>query len=209
MSGTNCATATVPQANRSAILCAMCRRLRNVQAALPPGVNRIYGRAVSGIYCREAAEAYEKINAEVYAAVRGVGGIRRGRAAKTWLSVVSGIHADRARIARSLAKPTGSSERSAVVQERAWTCRKSGVPKGTLFEHCGANRSSSKNVRCSNYRPAGRSHLRRVRTVRPAMRFCIPIDPDRGDKSAAVAAAPPRLRPPDIAVPVYAPNCVA
>ena len=31
--------------------------LRNVQQALPPGVKRIYGRADSGFYCREAVEA--------------------------------------------------------------------------------------------------------------------------------------------------------
>src|SRR5450432_1712898 len=32
--------------------------LRNVRAALPPSVKRIYGRADSGFYCREAVEAY-------------------------------------------------------------------------------------------------------------------------------------------------------
>jgi hypothetical protein len=31
--------------------------LRNVRAALPPGVKQIYGRADSGFYCREAVEA--------------------------------------------------------------------------------------------------------------------------------------------------------
>ena len=30
--------------------------LRNVGAALPPGVQQIYGRADSGFYCREAVE---------------------------------------------------------------------------------------------------------------------------------------------------------
>ena len=36
--------------------------LRNVHAALPPGVKQIYGRADSGFYCREAVEAYEEFN---------------------------------------------------------------------------------------------------------------------------------------------------
>jgi hypothetical protein len=38
--------------------------LREVCAALPPGVRQIYGRADSGFYCREAVEAYEKSHAE-------------------------------------------------------------------------------------------------------------------------------------------------
>jgi hypothetical protein len=37
--------------------------LRNVGAALPPGVKQIYGRADSGFYCREAVEGYEELNA--------------------------------------------------------------------------------------------------------------------------------------------------
>jgi hypothetical protein len=37
--------------------------LRNVGAALPPGVKRIYGRADSGFYCREAVEGYEQLHA--------------------------------------------------------------------------------------------------------------------------------------------------
>jgi hypothetical protein len=37
--------------------------LRNVQAALPPGVKRICGRADSGFYCREAVEGYEEFGA--------------------------------------------------------------------------------------------------------------------------------------------------
>jgi len=37
--------------------------LRSARAALPPGVKRIYGRADSGFYCREAVEAYEEIDA--------------------------------------------------------------------------------------------------------------------------------------------------
>ena len=37
--------------------------LRNVGAALPPGVKQIYGRADSGFYCREAIEGYEPLNA--------------------------------------------------------------------------------------------------------------------------------------------------
>jgi hypothetical protein len=36
--------------------------LRNVQAALPSGVQQIYGRADSGFYCREAVEAYEEFD---------------------------------------------------------------------------------------------------------------------------------------------------
>jgi hypothetical protein len=38
--------------------------LRNVRAALPPGVKQIYGRADSGFYCREAVEAYEEFDAQ-------------------------------------------------------------------------------------------------------------------------------------------------
>src|SRR6266404_1480126 len=37
--------------------------LRSVRAALPPGVKQIYGRADSGLYCREAVEGYEEIDA--------------------------------------------------------------------------------------------------------------------------------------------------
>ncbi len=37
--------------------------LRNVGASLPPGVKRIYGRADSGLYCREAVEGYEELDA--------------------------------------------------------------------------------------------------------------------------------------------------
>ena len=37
--------------------------LRNVRCALPPGVKQIYGRADSGLYCREAVEAYEELDA--------------------------------------------------------------------------------------------------------------------------------------------------
>jgi hypothetical protein len=37
--------------------------LRSVRAALPPTVTRIYGRADSGFYCREAVEAYEEFDA--------------------------------------------------------------------------------------------------------------------------------------------------
>jgi hypothetical protein len=44
--------------------------LRNVHAALPPGVKEIYGRADSGLYCREAVEAYEEINARFVISAR-------------------------------------------------------------------------------------------------------------------------------------------
>ena len=37
--------------------------LRNVQAALPPGVKQIFGRADAGLYCRETVEAYEEMQA--------------------------------------------------------------------------------------------------------------------------------------------------
>jgi hypothetical protein len=37
--------------------------LRSVGAALPPGVKQIYGRADSGLYCREAVEGYEQLDA--------------------------------------------------------------------------------------------------------------------------------------------------
>ena len=38
--------------------------LRNVHAALPPGVKQIYGRADSGFYCWDAVEAYEEFHAQ-------------------------------------------------------------------------------------------------------------------------------------------------
>jgi hypothetical protein len=44
--------------------------LRNVHAALPPGVKEIYGRADSGLYCREAVEAYEEIHARFVISAR-------------------------------------------------------------------------------------------------------------------------------------------
>jgi hypothetical protein len=44
--------------------------LRNVQAALPPGVKQIYGRADSGFYCREAVEAYEEFDARFVISAR-------------------------------------------------------------------------------------------------------------------------------------------
>lgn len=37
--------------------------LRNVGAAIPPGVKQIYGRSDSGFYCREAVEGYEELHA--------------------------------------------------------------------------------------------------------------------------------------------------
>jgi hypothetical protein len=37
--------------------------LRSVRAAVPPSVKQIYGRADSGLYCREAVEAYEEFAA--------------------------------------------------------------------------------------------------------------------------------------------------
>jgi len=44
--------------------------LRNVHAALPPGVQQIIGRADSGFYCREAVEAYEEFNARFVISAR-------------------------------------------------------------------------------------------------------------------------------------------
>jgi Transposase DDE domain group 1 len=44
--------------------------LRNVYAALPPGVKQIYGRADSGFYCREAVEAYEAFDARFVISAR-------------------------------------------------------------------------------------------------------------------------------------------
>lgn len=44
--------------------------IRNVCAALPPGVKQIYGRADSGFYCREAVEAYEEYNARFVISAR-------------------------------------------------------------------------------------------------------------------------------------------
>ena len=44
--------------------------LRNVHAALPPGVEQIYGRADSGFYCREAVEAYEEFDAQFVISAR-------------------------------------------------------------------------------------------------------------------------------------------
>jgi hypothetical protein len=44
--------------------------LRNVGAALPPGVKQIYGRADSGFYCREAIEGYEQLHARFVVCAR-------------------------------------------------------------------------------------------------------------------------------------------
>jgi Transposase DDE domain group 1 len=44
--------------------------LRHVQAALPPGVRQIYGRADSGFYCREAVQAYEQFHAQFVISAR-------------------------------------------------------------------------------------------------------------------------------------------
>ena len=44
--------------------------LRNVRAALPPGVKQIYGRADAGLYCREAVEAYEQLDARFVISAR-------------------------------------------------------------------------------------------------------------------------------------------
>src|SRR5271165_780460 len=44
--------------------------IRNVCAALPPGVKQIFGRADSGFYCREAVEAYEECNARFVISAR-------------------------------------------------------------------------------------------------------------------------------------------
>ena len=44
--------------------------LRNVGAALPPGVKQIDGRADSGFYCREAVEGYEALHARFVVCAR-------------------------------------------------------------------------------------------------------------------------------------------
>jgi len=44
--------------------------LRNVHAALPPSVTRIYGRADSGFYCWDAVEAYEEFHARFVISAR-------------------------------------------------------------------------------------------------------------------------------------------
>lgn len=44
--------------------------IRNVCAALPPGVKQIFGRADSGFYCREAVEAYEECQARFVISAR-------------------------------------------------------------------------------------------------------------------------------------------
>src|SRR5260370_29353234 len=44
--------------------------IRNVHAALPPGVKQIYGRVDSGFYCREAVVAYEEIHAHFVISAR-------------------------------------------------------------------------------------------------------------------------------------------
>jgi hypothetical protein len=44
--------------------------LRNVGAALPPGVKQIYGRADSGFYCREAIEGYGQLDARFVVCAR-------------------------------------------------------------------------------------------------------------------------------------------
>ena len=44
--------------------------LRKVHAALPAGVKRVFGRADSGFYCREAVEAYEELSAQFVISAR-------------------------------------------------------------------------------------------------------------------------------------------
>ncbi|HEY6338835.1 MAG TPA: IS1380 family transposase [Candidatus Sulfotelmatobacter sp.] len=44
--------------------------LRNVRAALPPGVKQIYGRVDSGFYCWDAVEAYEEFDAQFVISAR-------------------------------------------------------------------------------------------------------------------------------------------
>src|SRR6266852_1142828 len=44
--------------------------IRNVPAALPPGVKQVYGRVDSGFYCREAVEAYEEFDDRVVISAR-------------------------------------------------------------------------------------------------------------------------------------------
>src|SRR2546430_13218993 len=44
--------------------------IRDVCAALPPGVKRIFGRADSGFYCREAVEGYEELDARFVVCAR-------------------------------------------------------------------------------------------------------------------------------------------
>jgi hypothetical protein len=44
--------------------------IRNVCAAVPPGVKQIYGRADSGFYCGEAVEAYEEFDARFVISAR-------------------------------------------------------------------------------------------------------------------------------------------
>src|SRR5664279_2697350 len=58
--------------------------LRNVQAALPPGVKQIYGRADSGFYCREAVEAYEEFNDRFVISVRKTSRLVQELKAAVW-----------------------------------------------------------------------------------------------------------------------------
>ena len=44
--------------------------LRNVRAALPSGVKQIYGRADAGLYCQDAVEAYEELDARFVISAR-------------------------------------------------------------------------------------------------------------------------------------------
>jgi hypothetical protein len=48
----------------------IARHLRSAFAALPEGVEKIYGRADSGFYCAEAVEAYEKAGARFIVSAR-------------------------------------------------------------------------------------------------------------------------------------------
>ncbi len=58
--------------------------LRNVHAALPPGVKQIYGRADSGFYCREAVEAYEEFDARFVISARKTSRLVEGLRQAEW-----------------------------------------------------------------------------------------------------------------------------
>ena len=91
--------------------------LRNVRAALPPGVKQIYGRADSGFYCREAVEAYEEFDARFVISCAQDLSIGRGTAP----SRVEAVAQDGCRRAMRIPIPAGWMEQAVPVRGPAQT----------------------------------------------------------------------------------------
>ena len=64
----------------------IARHLKEVFAALPPGVRTLYARADSGFYCREAVEAYTEAGAQFIIAARKTSRLLEELQAAHWKS---------------------------------------------------------------------------------------------------------------------------